>query len=134
MPHTISYNPAMQIIEVKVQGTIILDELKDIYSQAVQLGQEKKCFLFLSDFREASFKMSTLELYTLPEILSGVSEAVGIKANRLRRAIVIAPKDLQDANFAEAVTANQGQHARFFLDREQAQNWLLGKSTKSRDV
>ena len=125
MPHTINYNPEEHIIEVKVQGTVNLDEFKEIFSQATQLAKEIECFHILSDFREAmTIKLSTWEIYDMPKILSGISTPAGISASRFKRAIVIALKDTADTKFAETVTKNQGQNAMIFQDVDEAKKWL----------
>ena len=127
MPHTIHYNPDTHIIELKVEGVVNRDEFKKIFSEGVQVAKEKECFLFLNDFREATIDMSTMDLYDLPQALSAISAPLGIQANRFRRALVIAPQHTRDAIFAEDVTVNRGQHAKFFHDIEDARKWLLRK-------
>ncbi len=127
MSHTIHYKPEAHIIEVKVEGVVNRDKFREIFSQGVKLAKEKKCFLFLNDFREATIEMSTMDLFNLPEVLSRISASLGIQANSLRRALVVAPESTRDASFAEDVTVNRGQHAKFFHDVEVAKKWLLGK-------
>ena len=127
MPHTIRYLPEMHIIETAVKGLVNQDELKNVFSDGVQLAKEKDCFRFLNDFREANIQMSTMELYELPEILSGISTSQGIQAGRLWRALVVGTSYTSDAIFAENVTVNRGQHVKFFHDIEEARAWLLKK-------
>lgn len=128
MSYTIKYNPEEHIVEVKVQGTVNLDEFKEISSQGIQLAKEKECFHILADYREATIiSLSTLEIYDLPKILSGTSNPIGISATRFKRAIVVAPKDADDAHFAETVAVNQGQNAKIFQDVEAAKKWLSEK-------
>lgn len=127
MSHTIHYNPEAHIIELQVKGAVNRDKFREIFSQGMQLAKEKKCFLFLNDFREATIEMSTMDLFNLPEVLSSISTPLGIQANSLRRALVVGPEYTRDARFAEDVTINRGQHAKFFHDVEEAKKWLLGK-------
>ena len=128
MPHTINYNPESHIIEINVQGVITLDEFREIFSQGTQIAKDNECFLFLNDFREATkIHLSTLQIYDLPRILSGIAAPSGIIPGRFKRAIVITPKIAADSNFAENVTANQGQNAKFFQDIDEAKKWLLEK-------
>jgi hypothetical protein len=126
--HTINYNPEIHIIEVVVQGAVTLDEFKEIFSQGIQIAREKECFLFLNDFREATeINLSTMQIYNLPETLSGIAAPSGIMASRFKRAIVITPKIAADSSFAEAVAFNRGQSARFFQDPDEAKKWLFEK-------
>jgi hypothetical protein len=128
MAHTIKYNPEEQIIEIIAQGTVNLDEFNEIVSQGIQLAKEKECFHILGDYRNVTVvSLSTLEIYDLPKMLSGISASTGIDASRFRRAIVVAPKDAADAEFAETVAVNRGQNAKIFQDIDEAKKWLSEK-------
>ena len=111
MPHTLNYNPETLIIEIVVQGAVTLDEFKEIFAQGTQIAKEKECFLFLNDFREATeINLSTIQIYDLPETLSGIAAPSGIIASRFKRALVITPKIAADSSFAEDVAINRGQN------------------------
>ena len=127
MTHTIICNPETQIIETKIQGNITLSEMKEIFAEAVRIAIEKDTFLFLSDFREATINLSVMEIYDLPKILSNIAIPMGVNANRFRRAIVFSQQNFSDSRFAENVTANQGQLAKFFQDVDEAKKWLSEK-------
>ncbi len=128
MSHAINYNPETQTIEIIIQGTFNLDEFKEIGLQAVQLAKENECFHILSDYRKAEFiQLSTIEIYDLPKLLSGLAAPAGINASKLKRAIVVARKDAPDAKFVETVSANQGQRVKFFLEIDEAKEWLAQK-------
>lgn len=124
MSHTIIYNPDMHIIEIKVEGVVQASEMKEIFAEAVRIGIEKDTFLFLSDFQEATIELTVIQIYDLPKMLSNVTAPMGVSADRLRRAIVFSPKTFSDARFAENVTLNQGQFAKFFQDIDAAKKWL----------
>ena len=128
MPHTINYNSEEHIIEIMAQGTVNLDELKEIFLKATQLAKEKECFHSLSDLREATIiSLSTWEIYNLPKILLELSTPAGISASRFRGAIVITPKDAADAKFAETVAVNRGQNTKIFQYVDEARKWLSEK-------
>ena len=128
MPFTINYNPEAHIIQIKVKENVTLDEFKEIFSQGVQMAKGKECYRILSDFSEATnINLSTLEIYDIPKIVSGIAASSGIHASRLKRAIVTAPHYTDDARFAENVISNAGQISKFFHDIEDAKKWLLGK-------
>ena len=126
MSHTIIYNPETHIIEATVQGTVNLNEMKEIFYEGVQIAMEKGIFLSLSDFREATSNLSTMDIYNLPKILSDIAIPLGLNIYKFKRAIVTA-KDSSDFHFAENVTSNQGQNAKFFNDIEEAKKWLSEK-------
>ena len=123
MSHTIAYNSDSHIIEIKFQGDIILSELQELFSESVRIAKEQNCFLFLSDYREATVKLSTLEIHNLPKILSDIFAPYGIPATKLKRALVVA-KDLKDYHFFETVTLNSGQNTKIFQDVAEAKEWL----------
>jgi hypothetical protein len=127
MPHKINYNSNTSIIEVRVEGEVTLDEFKQIYFQGVQLAKEKDCFLILGDFRKATTRhLTMLEISTLPQSLSETAVSAGIDANRLKRAIVVAPEGAASSLFAQGVTASQGQNVKMFQEMDHARKWLLG--------
>jgi hypothetical protein len=127
MSHTIHYNPQDCMIEVTAQGVVNREEFGEIFAQAAQLAKEKDCLLFLNDFRGATLNVSTLDIYDLPKSLDAIATPLGLHAERFKRALVIAPKHVKDASFAEDVTVNRGQQAKFFQDIDEARTWLLGK-------
>jgi hypothetical protein len=126
MLHTITYNSDLGIVEIKFQENVIWKEVKEILWQSAQIAKEQNCFLFLSDFREATLNLSTLELYELPKILSGIFASSEIPAYKLKRAFVVA-KDLKDYSFFETVNVNRGYRHKMFEDISEAKKWLLEK-------
>jgi hypothetical protein len=126
MTHTITYNPDMFTLEIKCQGDIALNEIKEIYLESTQVAKEHNCRLVFSDYREATVKLTTLEIYDLPNILSSTLSPSEIPAYALKRALVVA-KDLEDYRFFEAVTFNRGQNTKIFQDVAEAKKWLSSK-------
>jgi hypothetical protein len=126
MSHTITYNSEAHIVEIKVQGDLLLNEAKEILSETTQAIKEQNCFLTLTDMCEVTNTLSIVEIYKLPELLSGTLASSEINVHRLRRAIVVA-KDLENYKFFETVTINRGQYAKLFFDIDEAKKWLLEK-------
>ena len=126
MTHTIIYNSEERAIESKIQGGMTLDEAKKIIAEYALIAKEKDCVLFLGDYREATLKLSTMEIHGLPKIMLDTFNSVGLDAHRFRRALVAA-KDLRDYHFFETVTANRGQNAKVFYDIDEAKKWLYKK-------
>lgn len=125
MSHTIIYNPETHIVEIKIQGDLTLNIVKEIVSEVAQVAKEQNCFLILNDMREVVMKLSTLEIYELPKIMSDTSRASGLMMYKFKRAFVAA-KDLEDYKFFETVTANRAQYAKLFFDMGEAKKWLSG--------
>lgn len=126
MPHTVTYNEQLHIIETRTHGEVTFSESKEIISEIIQTAVVKNCFLCLGDYREETMKLSTLELHDIPKIISNSSITHGISAHKFKRAIVVA-RDLKDFHFFETVTLNNGQTAKLFQDIDEAKKWLLEK-------
>ena len=126
MTHAILYNPDTQTIEIKFQGDITLNEVKELYFESAQVAKQQNCYMFLSDYSDATMKLSTLDIYNLPQILSEVFAASEISAHKMKRALVVA-KDLKDYHFFETVTSNSGQSAKIFQNVAEAKEWLANK-------
>jgi len=126
MPHTIIYNSEERVIEIKIHGNISFREMKEIITEAAQTVKAENCFLVLNDMREASLKLSMLEIYQLPKILTDIFAALELNAYKLKRALVAA-NGLKDYSFFETVASNRSQHVKYFLDMDEARKWLFEK-------
>lgn len=126
MTHTLTHNSELHILELNVQGTLRMPEVRQIISESVRLVREHDCFLILSDFRDATLALSVLEIYEVPKIIEEISFGSGLPASKVKRALVIA-NDMKEFDFLETVTVNRMQKARIFQDFDKAKNWLLEK-------
>jgi len=124
MSHLVTYNPDSGLIETKIQGNLSLDEAKQLIAEIGTAAKDNHCFRCLSDYRETTMRLSTIEIYDIPQLLSRKLASMGIDAQKFKRAIVVA-KSLEDFHFFETVTINTGQNIRLFLDMEEARKWLL---------
>jgi hypothetical protein len=124
MTHTVAYNPDLGLIETLAQGKLTSIEAKEIISEIAQVAIDQNCFLCLSDYREATMDMSTLQIHEIPKVLSNMVMSVGLHPNRFKRAIVV-ENGFQDFHFFETVTLNAGQNIKLFQDIEAAKTWLL---------
>ena len=127
MTHTIIYNPETHTVEIGLQGDIYFEEIKLMYSQALQTAKDNDTFLFLSDFREAAIRLSTMEIYQLPRLLADITASIGLSPYKLKRAIISSQR-LEDFHFYETVSSNRGQSpVKIFQDAEEAKKWLAEK-------
>ena len=76
--------------------------------------------LFLMDHRNVVIRLTTLDIYNLPEI----NRRLGLSGEE-RAAIVYAPPQRADAIFYEARAANAGFMHRSFTNEHEAMRWLL---------
>jgi len=126
MTHTIIYNLETCFIESKIQGEMIFKEVKEIITEFVAIVKEKGCRLLLSDYREATLKLSTMEIYQIPKMTLDAFTAQELNARKLKRAL-IAARDVGDYLFYETVAANSGLPTKIFHDIDEGKIWLLEK-------
>ena len=126
MSHTVAYDPEHSIIRLTVQGEITTGVAKEAVADVVNLAKERNCFRILSDFREATLRISTLEIFKLPDLITDVAAASGLDANRFRRAGVVAG-DFEDFSFFETVSLNKQHELKYFRDVDEALSWLTRK-------
>jgi len=124
--HTIIYNSEESVIEIKVQGDFFLNEAKEIFTEAAQVAKAQNCFLVLNDMREATVKLSMIEIYEMPKMIAAIFALLGLNVYKVKRALVVT-KDLKIYGFFETVTLNRSQRAKYFFDMDEARKWLFGK-------
>ena len=125
MSHTIIYNLEEHVVEVTIQGDFSLSETKEIIAETIQIAKEQNCFLVLTDMREATMKLSMVEIYEFPKMLTAIFTSSGLSSYKLKRAFV-AQKNLKEYIFFETVTLNRSQSIKYFFDMDKARKWLLG--------
>src|SRR5262245_24570901 len=108
MTHTITYDPRDNIIELKIQGDLTLERVKDITAEVIKVSKAQKCFLILNDLREATIKLSLLEIYELPKTVAEIARSSGLRPYDFRQAFV-ARKGQDHLSFFENVSVNRGQ-------------------------
>jgi hypothetical protein len=116
----------MHIIESKVQGDFTLNEAKEMINEIALFAKEQDCTLLLTDYREATVKLSMLEIYYMPKTILDTSTTFGLDPRRFKRALVIS-KDFKDFLFFENVMVNKSQNAKVFYDIDEAKQWLFKK-------
>ncbi len=124
MPHTIRYNQEECIIELHIQGLITLNEFKDVISEVAHTVYENHCLLILSDYRQATLKLSAFEIYDVPKIIMNTDTPSYISEREVKRALVVT-EITEDFHFLETVSANRGQPVKLFTDVDKAKAWLL---------
>ncbi len=130
MAYTAQYDSELQIIKVKYEGPLYLNEVKETLTVVLRLVREHDCFFMLTDLRETQVKLSTLSIYELPKIFSEIAASAGMSIYKFKRATII-PEDAEYAHFFETVMVNRGQNLKLFKDADEAKQWLLEDRNKS---
>lgn len=120
MRYEIQYDADRNCLLIHIQGTMEASELPGLASDLVALTERHKCERLLNDIREVELRLSTLDIYDIPELAieSGLSP-------RVRRALLVT-SDQKESAFFETVSMNRGQNVRVFTDFDEAMSWLMG--------
>ena len=124
MPYSMEYDE-QGIISIKVQGALTMTVVRNFAMDAVHLAKEKNCFRVLTDLREATLKLSMLELYNLPKVLSEIAATAGLQVYQFKRVVITRDDDEELLPFYENVARNRIRNLRLFHDVESARQWLL---------
>jgi len=125
MAHTLFYNSELHILELKIDGEFSLEETRQILPEVAGLMKEHDCFRILSDLREARVKVSTLEIYYMPQNIANALESVDISVYTVKRAALVSDELIPDGKFLEDVSVNRSQKFKLFLDESEAREWLI---------
>lgn len=124
MPYTIHYNEEMHLIEMKHAGKLIFGESITLTNEMLKVAREKNCHRVLSDYRETTLALSTLEIYKMPRVIHEAAITEGADARRFKRALV-AGKGSQSLRFFEIMSHDLGHIAKVFFNIDEARVWLL---------
>ena len=123
MSYISSYNSKTHVIESKFIQNLNFAEVKGFISDGALISKENNCPFFLSDYRQVRLKLSTMEIFKVPQIMQAEFSSLNLWVNRLKRAVVAA-EDLEDYRFYENAAINRGQHLKVFTDINEAKKWL----------
>jgi len=123
MSYITSYNSKTHVIESKFIQNLNYIEVKGFISDGALISKENNCPFFLSDYRQVRLKLSTIEIFKVPQLMQGEFASLNLRVNRLIRAVVAA-EDLKDYLFYETAAINRGQHLKVFTDIDEAKKWL----------
>lgn len=127
MPYLIQYDQQNKIIIGTFSGEVNRDLLRTYSVDSQKLGQQYNCQLILSDYLDASFSFSVVDLYRLPVRHNELMSSLGSNIHVLKRASVFNKKFTELAKFFEDVAVNRGQKFKAFTDRAKALEWLLAE-------
>ena len=126
MSHETIFNSQAGIIETKLWGAIPFSEVRAVIAESTLLAKENGCYLWLTDYSEATPEFTTLEIYDFPKLFLDAAAQLNIHVSLIKRAIVIS-KEGADYPFARTVAFNRGQRLELFEEIGKARSWLTGK-------
>lgn len=121
----IRYDQDQKIVIGKLIGEVDRSTLRQYTIQMEKVIDQESCKLILSDYREAVFLLSTLDLFRLPERHGELLKELGGNVHTLKRALIFSKDDDELAKFFENVAVNRGQKVKVFYKETTAIAWLL---------
>jgi len=115
------------IVYIRFEGPQRVDTIFKGFSEAILVAESIDSFRILSDFREATFELSTLQIYSLPDTLSACKPDSSPWLHKYRHAILAIVDD--DFRFMVTMLNNRSQNAELFETLPDAENWLRATGT-----
>jgi hypothetical protein len=134
----VSYNAEEDCVHASIEGEVDRALAQRYAREIIQQLRAHNCLRLLNDMRQASIKLSTIDIYDLPAWLEERLEEAGV-SRYVRRALLVA-RDFNDYEFFETVTRNHGQLLEVFADSKitgifhdisEADEWLGLTKVKS---
>ena len=107
MPFTVTYQPDLNIIEYRFQGSLTAKHVHGMAAQIARPAREHNCSSVLADLRDATIGLSVAEVYEIPKIALDILASSGLDIQKYKRAIVVR-KDSDVLQFFETVSVNRG--------------------------
>jgi hypothetical protein len=124
MPHTITYNSVVHILEANIQGDYHVDEAKQLMLETLKMIEEHNCLRILIDVRDAEIRLSNQEIYTASLNFSEAARASDLPILKSKRAIVVI-EESKDTKYVETLIVTRGHGVKLFQDVDEAKEWLL---------
>jgi len=122
MPYTITFLEDEKIVVIQNIGKLSPEEFEKQNKEAYALSQTKDSLLCLVDNTQIAPSISTLDLYSYPDIYEKLDIPKTI------RVAVILPEDTVtrgNIRFWETVCINRGWTVKIFNTKNEAIDWLL---------
>ena len=118
MKYDLTMEPGGRFVHIVASGEIQAAETARMAKAGLALAREAGCRRYLIDYRQTTVADTTIDTY---EFMSNL-EKIGI--TRKDRIAFVMAQDEDAHRFAETVARNRGSHIRYFIDSENAVDWL----------
>jgi hypothetical protein len=123
MDHRVSFDESNALIRIVYHGSVSMEDVEQVRAEAIALTKQHAASKSLKDFRDASFDLTTLDIFSLPESTSAAYSEKQLSVHNIKRAIVM-NKDAEALSFLETVSLNRGQRVKLFFEMDEAMSWL----------
>lgn len=127
MPYSIRYDEQYKMIEGAFFGEVNNDLLRAYSVEANRIQSQINCRLILTDYSNAIFSFTVLDLYHLPQKHNKLLLSQGLNIHEIKRAAIFDMKYADLAKFYEDVAVNRGQIFKAFTNRKDACEWLFAE-------
>lgn len=117
------FNKDLSIIETQLTGDISFHDVLEFVDAMIELTISTKCYRWLIDYTDARYKLSTYEIYILPNTVFEKLDKIGEYKYVLKRAIV-SVNDRDDFGLLFAVAKIKEQRLKIVSTRFNAISWL----------
>ncbi len=114
MAYEVVYSPEEDCVQARIEGAVDLATAQRYAREIIKQLQAHNCLRLLNDMRQASIKLSTMDLYDLPAWIEERLEEAGVSRS-CKRALLVA-RDFRDYEFYESVSRNHGHLLEVFAD------------------
>ncbi len=129
MSHNLRFDKNSGIVYIRFEGAQRVDTIFRGFSAAIDFAGSIDGIRILSDFREASLELSTLQIYSLPDTLSACRPDSSPWLHKYRHAILAIADD--DFRFMVTMLNNRSQVAELFESLSAAEIWLASSGTST---
>ncbi len=114
MAYTVVYDPDEDCVDASIEGAVDLALAQRYAQEIITQLRAHNCPRLLNDMRQASLKLSTIDLYDLPAWIEERLEEAGV-SRACKRALLVS-RDFRDYEFYETVSRNHGHLLKVFAD------------------
>jgi hypothetical protein len=130
MSHKLRFDADQGIVYTQYEGPQHVETIFKGFSEAILVAESIEGFRILSDFRNATLALSTLQIYSLPDTLSACKPESLPWLHKYRHAVLADIDD--DFRFMVTMFNNRSQTAELFDSIVDAENWLRSVGTSKR--
>ncbi|MEK6754087.1 MAG: hypothetical protein AABZ00_17650 [Chloroflexota bacterium] len=115
-------------VRLEFSGIFDASDGGEIVREAAALLREKNSFRLLTDFRNATVRLSFGMVYNLPQMVRAWAGEEEMFIYQIKRALVTPARYFDVFHFYENVAVNRAQRLKVFLDMDEAKAWLLAEN------
>jgi hypothetical protein len=121
MPWKVEVQPGGKVVRIEASGEMGVGQVRQMGAAAIAEAAKAGTITFLADCRDMTPRMTTMEIYDLPDDLGRIGAKPG---SRLAVLMSETSGRKEDISFFEAVSVNRGYRVRLFTDPGEAEEWI----------